>query len=595
MSQHPAGYAALPGRNPKTLQLEPVGNASGAVRALPDYDLIVIGGGINGSGIAREAAERGLAVLLLEKEDFGSGTSAYSSRLIHGGLRYLANLEFDLVAESLRERELLLRHAPHLVRPLPMAIPVYAYSEKPRWMIGLGMLLYDLLSWGKSMPAHRMYGKAGFQARYPGINTERLQGGPVYYDAQVELPERICVENVLAAKETGNATVLNHARVTGFLIEQSTVQGVLFTDALSGQRYTARGKAVINASGPWVDALMGLADSHPARRIGGTKGSHIVVRRFAGGPETALYVEARSDGRPFFIIPWREDYYLIGTTDLRFEGNLDAVAADRDEIAYLLAETNHVLPGAKLTVRDVLYSYAGVRPLPYTQGKTAGRITRKHLIEDHARNQRHPLKGLVSIIGGKLTTYRSLAEEAVDYVIRAYAIRQTDGSGIPPSDTRRKPLPGGVGIEDWPTWKKTQKAALSERYELDEPMVSRWLSIYGSRLERVLALTLENPDWKRPLYAGCQSIGAQVVYAVRAELACSVQDVMLRRLGCALDADVGLKALEPVSQLMATELGWDQARLNAEVAAYKTLVETRNLAFLGQAPSPEKQAAAAEP
>lgn len=547
---------------------------------MPVYDLIVIGGGINGSGIARDAAMRGLTVLLLEKEDFGSGTSAYSSRLIHGGLRYLANLELDLVYESLRERELLLRNAPHLVRPLPMAIPTYSHSQKPCWMVGLGMWLYDLLSWGKRMPSHRMYGRDEFLKRYPVVNSEGLQGGPVYYDAQVAMPERICVENAIATLETGNATVLNHARVTNFLHDGNELTGVVFEDVLSGTLYPVGGRVIVNASGPWVDGLLhqvGVVTGQPqTRRIGGTKGSHIIVRRFPDGPDTALYVEARSDGRPFFIIPWLNAYYLIGTTDLRFEGDPDAVAADRDEVAYLLAETNAVLPAAKLTERDVLYTYSGIRPLPYTEGKNAGKITRKHWIVDHALNAQHPVQRLVSIIGGKLTTYRNLAEEAVDYCVGAYQLRSLSGCQNLISKTRQMPLPGGVGIESIESYKRTEIPEASRQYPLSEVVVSHLIDQYGSRYRQVLQLLDENPGWKQPLTEHSVEIAAQVIYAIRYELALTVCDVLLRRLQSGFDAERGLDALETVTRLMAAELQWTDSRICQEQATYRQAMESRN-------------------
>lgn len=574
----------LPNRDPKTATLKPVeciADEGEQGKRLPDYHLIVIGGGINGSGIARDAAERGLNVLLLDKDDFGAGTTAYSSRLIHGGLRYLANLEFDLVRESLRERGLLLKNAPHLVRPLPMAIPVYRHSKTPRWMIGLGMLLYDGLSWGKSLPKHRMFGRKSFIRQYPGINPTGLSGGPVYYDAQVELPERICVENAIAALESGHATVLNHARVTGFLREGAEVRGVYLTDRMTGQAYSAKAKVIINASGPWVDDLLALDGQTAERLIGGTRGSHVIVRKFPEAPETALYVEARSDGRPFFIIPWRQDYVLIGTTDIPFEGDLDSVAAERDEVNYLLAETAQVFPHANLGLKDVLYSYSGVRPLPYTEGKRAGKITRKHWIKDHGRSESQPMPGLISIIGGKLTTYRNLAEEAVDYAVNHYHLTVADGRAVPPSPTRQHPLPGGQEIHNLALYKSHQLAEASRYYRVPEATASHLIDIYGSRFDRVLKLTRENPAWKETLSPYSRDIGAQVIYAVRQELACSVADVMLRRVCCGLDGDVGTHSLNAVADLMAEELGWPPGRVEAEKDAYMRYVQERNLGFLG--------------
>lgn len=585
----------LPHRSPKNGVIEGAGLHPPAegfpYYALPAYDLIVIGGGINGTGIARDAALRGLKVLLLEKNDFGSGTSAYSSRLIHGGLRYLANLELDLVYESLSERELLLKNAPHLVRPLALGIPVYKGGQYSSLNVGAGMLLYDLLSLTKSLPWHKAYGHDGFLKQYPQVNPQDLQGGPVYYDAQVDFPELICVENAIAAQETGNASLLNHAQVTGFLHKKEGLGGVYFQDLLNAKAYVATARVVINAAGPWLDEIIqtasqnGKASQSILPRIGGTKGSHIVVKRFAGGPKTALYVEAKSDGRPFFIIPWREAFYLIGTTDIPFEGDLDQVAATREEVDYLLSETNLILPEAGLRLEDVLYSYCGVRPLPASNGRQAGQISRKHWIEDHGKEKKAKEKkgkgkqkwmpGLVSVIGGKLTTYRNLSKATVDYVLKAYRLTGTTAR----CQTRHLPLPGAIGIEKLTQYKDTQVLSASQRYEVSPAVVSHLIDLYGSRFDRVLALTSDCPEWKRPLAEGRHDILAQVVYAIREQMAQTVMDVMLRRIGCALDADCGFDVLDAIAHCMGQELGWSEHRIQQEMADYRSFIEQRHLAF----------------
>jgi glycerol-3-phosphate dehydrogenase len=382
---------------------------------VPDrFDVIVIGAGINGAGIARDAAMRGLKVLLIDKGDIGSGTTSASTRLIHGGLRYLEHFEFGLVRESLREREILLRIAPHLVRPLAITIPIYKQSKRGRLMIRAGMILYDLLSWGKSLPRHRMLSRAETLERWPGLNPEGLVGSALYYDAQIEFPERLVMENVLSAGEFG-AEVLTYTRVTNFTVKDGKVSGVEFgneDDSEDVQKQVAGAAVVINAAGPWIDQVLERVPVKSPKLIGGTKGSHLVVRPFPGSPANAIYVEARSDGRPIFIIPWNE-LYLIGTTDVRFEGNPDEVRCEPWEIDYLLSETNLALPGAHLTRDSILYTYSGVRPLPVTGDKDEQSITRRHFIRQHPQ-----LPNLLSIVGGKLTTYRSLAEECVDLIFQ---------------------------------------------------------------------------------------------------------------------------------------------------------------------------------
>lgn len=395
---------------------------------MPDFDVIIIGAGINGAGIARDAAMRGLKVLLLDKGDMASGTSSASTRLIHGGLRYLEHFEFGLVRESLRERETLLKIAPHLVRPLPITIPIYKHSKRGPLTVRAGMIAYDLLSFDKSLPRHRMLSRAETLKQSPGLNPEGLLASAQYFDAQIEFAERLVVENALDARDRG-AEVVTYAPVT-----KLSAEGVEFVS--DGSTHFACASVVINAAGPWVDRLLERAPVESSRLIGGTKGSHIVVASFPGAPANAIYLEAQSDRRPFFIIPWNGNY-LIGTTDVRFEDDPDQVRSELWEIDYLIAETNRAFPGAGLTRDQILFTYSGVRPLPWTTNEHEQDITRRHFIREHPQ-----LKNLLSIVGGKLTTYRSLAEECVDLVFRKL------GRQSPPCLTAREVLrrPAEVGV-----------------------------------------------------------------------------------------------------------------------------------------------------
>ena len=396
-----------------------------------EFDVIVIGAGINGAGIARDAAMRGLSVLLVDKGDIGGGTSSWSTRLIHGGLRYLEHGEFGLVRESLREREILLKVAAHLVRPLPLLLPVYKHARRGLWTIRAGMIAYDALSLNKSLPNHRMLSPTQTLREIPALEPEGLLGAAVYSDAQLEFPERLVLENVLSAVEHG-ATVITYARVDKLVVVNGKVCGIEFTNDRRDETRSARATIVINAAGPWVDQVLKSDNGNSPRLIGGTKGSHIVVAPFAGAPHTAIYVEAETDGRPFFIIPWN-NRYLIGTTDIRYEGDLDHVHIESDEINYLLYEANRVIPSANLTREQILFAYSGVRPLPFTTKRNAQTVTRRHFIRPHTESD-----NLFSIVGGKLTTYRSLAEQAVDAVFKKL------GRTSPECKTDREPLPGAV-------------------------------------------------------------------------------------------------------------------------------------------------------
>jgi glycerol-3-phosphate dehydrogenase len=518
----------------------------------PEYDVVVIGAGINGGGIFREASLRGYKTLLLEKGDLGGATTSTSSRLIHGGLRYLEHYEFSLVRESLRERERLLKSAPHLVTPIPLTLPVYKGHKRGPFMIGLGMIAYDMLSYDKSVPNSKMLTREQALEAEPGLDPDGLRAAGRYYDCQAEFPERLVVENVVDGVRHGG-TVRTHSRVTGFELSDHMVDTVIYTDKDGAERRVTTA-SVINVAGPWIDRVLGLAGSFP-RFNGGTKGSHIVVEPFAGAPKDALYIEARQDGRPYFIIPWN-DLYLIGTTDIRFAGELDTIVADEDEINYLLNETNMAIPDAKLSREDVLYTFAGVRPLPYvTEGSTAA-ITRKHIIKSH----RPEVTNVVTIIGGKLTTYRSLAEEAIDEVDRTFG-RPVGGKKSP---TRTKPLPGAAE-----NMTLEHNRFVAQRPQWLSEASARWLvNRYGMRARDIVALAEENPRYQEPIREGHDAIIAVIPFSFEQEYAGTLADVLLRRTMLAMDADAGLSVADSISHVAQEIYGWSDEQREAELAEF---------------------------
>jgi len=516
------------------------------------FDLIVIGAGINGVGIARDGATRGLRVLLLDSQDIASGTTAFSTRLIHGGLRYLEYGEVGLVRESLREREQLLRIAPHLVTPLPFLVPLYAGARRGPELIRLGMLAYDLLSFDKSLPRHRMLSAAETLAREPGLNVAGLRGAALYCDGQVTFPERLTLENALAAQQHG-ATLLTYARVDGLIRSCNRVSGVRFHDRLGGGSSAAHGALVINVAGPWVDRLLESLGEPPL--IGGTKGSHIVVGHFPGAPMSALYVEAARDRRPYFIVPWNGQY-LIGTTDIPYSGDPGQVVPDEAEIRYLLDETNRVIPSARLTRPDVHYAYAGVRPLPRVDTTDAAGITRRHIVYDHAPG----IDGLVSIVGGKLTTYRSLAEEVIDLSFRKL------NRIAPRCTTGAVPLPGANGVA-WSAFAATFRRACG----LEAAPAERLLHIYGVTAWEIVRLARAKPELMRSFDPESGALGAEIVHAVRYEEAETLSDILLRRTMVGLWPNSGLSALEGAAQVAVQHLGWDDARVRRDVETYCAL------------------------
>jgi glycerol-3-phosphate dehydrogenase len=508
------------------------------------FDLIVIGGGINGAAIAREAQLSGVGVLLLEREDFCAGTSAASTRLIHGGLRYLEHAEFALVRESLVERERLLASAPHLVEPLEIFLPLTRRSRRGRMTIRLGLGLYDLLSFGKSLPRHRMLSAAQLGAAMPGLERDGSLGGAAYYDAQVRYPERLVLENVLDAREAG-AVIATRTAARELIVEDGRIAGVAWEGP--GGRGLARARAVVNAAGPWVDEVLGGLSER--RLIGGTRGSHLVCDAFRGAPAQAVYAEAGSDGRPFFIIPWN-GMYLIGTTDERYDGEPGQAAMTRREYDYLIAETLRLFPAASDLPQRIRYTYAGIRPLPATGAVSTGAITRRHLVEQHAG-----ATGLFSIVGGKLTTHRALAVDCLRK-IRRYLPR------LAASPTARRALPGALGSDE-------RDLLISElATRLGPATATRLWHIYGGRSRNLIGRDRAAAELLQRIGPECELLVAELVHAMEAEFATTLGDLMLRRTMAGLDADLGRRQAPIVADWLVRLGYWDKSRAAAELADY---------------------------
>ncbi|MEK7700783.1 MAG: glycerol-3-phosphate dehydrogenase/oxidase, partial [candidate division NC10 bacterium] len=365
-----------------------------------DYDVVIIGGGMAGAGVARDLALRGVSVALVEKGDFASATTAYSSKLIHGGLRYLELLDFGLVRESLRERETLGRLAPHLVRPLPFLVPIYRDSSRGLIKVRIGLTLYDWLTPSRDRERYRVLRPVDALSLEPAIRAEDLRGAGYYFDDLLVFPERLCLENVLSASRHG-ARAFNYAQVEEIVRDPGgAIAGLKVRDLLTGRVVTLGARIVVNATGPWVDELRALAGAaERGRRIlRRTKGIHCLLPRLT---ERAIY-QSTSDDRMIFVIPWRE-FSLVGTTDTDFEGDLDRLCATREEVSYLLGEVRKALPSPRAVFEEVAYTYAGVRPLSHEEGKRESDVSRTHKVvaEEGGR--------FLSITGTKLTCFRSLA------------------------------------------------------------------------------------------------------------------------------------------------------------------------------------------
>ncbi len=373
--------------------------------ASEEFDLLVIGGGIHGAGVARDAAMRGLKVALVEKGDFASGTSSKSSKLIHGGLRYLEHFEFGLVRESCRERGILLRIAPHLVKPLPFLIPIYAGDPRPPWMVRIGLTMYGAMGGARSAGQNRVLSAAEAVQLEPVLQADSLRGAAQYWDCQ-ENDARFCLANIVDAAEHG-AACTNYVEATGFVSRSGQLVSARVRDVIANASFEIRAKSFVNAGGPWVERIAGTDPTAPGIPLRPTKGIHIVTRRLT--QSHALLLQTRRDRRVFFVLPYGANHSLVGTTDTDFPGDADRVEAKCRDIEYLLESVNDALPSLKLTEPDVLSTFAGLRPLLKQEGRAPSDVTRRH-------NLSVSPGGLISIIGGKYTTYRAVAEEVVNLV-----------------------------------------------------------------------------------------------------------------------------------------------------------------------------------
>lgn len=504
-------------------------------------DVLVIGGGITGAGIARDAAMRGLRTILVEQNDLAWGTSSRSSRLIHGGLRYLEQGAFRLVFEANRERRILLAIAPHLVRPLPFLFPIHRKSRLAYWRVAAGMWLYDLLALFRNVRWHRMLGKRGVLRAEPMLRAMDLVGGARYYDAQCD-DARLVVATARSAISHG-ALVSNYMRVEQLEVVDGRVRGARVRDTITGGVGTIRATTVVNATGPWCDRIRRMEFPHAVPLLRPTKGAHVIVPRARLGHNDALTITSPIDERVMFILPWGE-LSIIGTTDTDTTVSPEALTVDGGDILYLLRSANAYFPNARLTEDDVVGSYAGLRPLLAGEGgKAASTLSREHRIIQGPN-------GMWTIAGGKLTTYRSMAAELVDAV--AKELKKTFGRReCPPSVTDREALPGGETADLSEFRRAGQEIGLS-------PLaVDHIVSHYGTEAAAIFNLARDDRALLGPLHPDHVAIGAEVVHSVRRELARTVEDMLVRRIHLYYETgDHGAAAAGTVAALMGSELGW---------------------------------------
>jgi len=577
------------------------------------YDIVIVGGGITGACVARDAALRGLTVALVDKGDFASATTAASSKLIHGGLRYLQNLELSLVRESLRERRIWSNVAPHLVDPLTFLLPTTRSGIKRRLVTAIGLTLYDWLAYDRNrledpekiIPSHKKLNRKAVLEEEPGLESDDLTGALIFHDYQMYSPERLALACIRSAVAAG-ADVANYAQVTEFLREGNRVTGVRVRDVAPGpgslpgedatvrlqqepedapsaetpeetaeSAYAIHGGVVVNAAGPWADILMAAAQESAGDGKGAShqlirsKGIHLVTRALTKKHAIAVL----GDSSHFFILPWR-GYSLLGTTDTVYEGDPDEVHATEKDIVNFLNLINKGYPGAKLLRSDVRFFYAGLRPIVDTtsgdakpgaedtaegEGATSREqpdsywASRASEVCDHEAEE--GIKGLVTAIGGKWTTSRNLAEQVVDLAVTKLARSPL------PCATEETPVYGG----DVGPFAEHKKHVIQKHRELPPTVAENLARNYGSHVEDVLALAQEDPDWAARISAEFPDIAAEVVYAVREEMALNVEDVLFRRTGLGTLGRPGDAVIERVGDIMAQELGWDEAERTAQI------------------------------
>ena len=512
------------------------------------FDVLVVGGGITGAGIARDAAMRGLRTALVERDDFASGTSSRSSRLVHGGVRYLEHGHLHLVFESSRERRALMRIAPHLVRPLRFTWPVYRGARISLWKLSAGLFMYDALAVFRNVQNHRALSARDVLGQEPALRRDGLVGGAEYFDAATD-DARLTLSNVLAAEQHG-AVVMNHVAVVRLVREAGRIVGAVMREKRHDGDVTVRANVVVNATGPWTDALraMDAVERHQAVRA--TKGVHIAVPRERLATHGALTLLSPVDGRVMFALPSIATT-IIGTTDTATHESPDTVRASGEDIDYLLAAANSFFPSAGLTPADVVAAWAGIRPLVasgFTRDPASA--SREHRIDASA-------SGMISVSGGKLTTYRAMAAEVVDVVERSLGRRRSR------SRTHLTPLPGG-------DIRSVDEVLRAAELEIGDAMVARRLvGAYGSRWHEVAALTSAEPALARRIVRELPYLLAEVVYAVERELAVTLADVLVRRLHVAFEvADHGRGAARVATAVLAGRLGWDNARARVELSRY---------------------------
>jgi len=531
------------------------------------FDVLVIGGGVTGAGVALDATARGYNVALVEKADFASGSSSKATKLVHGGIRYLSSFDFAMVHEALVERGLLLQNAPFLVHPLAFVLPIYEGDRHPvgmpfttpggvglSWILNIGLWLYDILAGRRNIRRHRDLSRSGVLKQAPALLVEGLKEGFIYYDAQTH-DARLTMALIRTAAQYG-ATITNYTEVTSFLTGQGKVSAALVRDHLGDQELVVRARHIVNATGVFSEQVEALTHTEPQVHVEPSKGVHLVLsREDVKLGNMAIVLPETDDRRVIFIVPW-ESRAIVGTTDTG-SGDLDHPAATHDDILYLLNHLNRYL-SIQLTEDNIISTYAGYRPLllPRSTKHSTARLSRSHSVLESP-------SGLVSIVGGKLTTYRRMAQDTVDVLSRR------DGS-LPVHPTQNLPLHGSAG---WPAMQRELEIK-GTSLGLDHQTLAHLGRSYGTEAITILSLIDDDPSLARRLVDDLPYIRAEVVYACRYEMAMTPYDVLARRTSLILeDRQRGLNIVDEVADLMAKEHNWPPEQKRALVTAYRDAMQ----------------------
>ncbi len=512
------------------------------------FDVLVIGGGVTGGGAALDAATRGLSVALVEARDFASGTSSRSSKLIHGGLRYLEQLNFGLVQEALKERSLILDHlCPHLAKPVPFILPLQ-HRVWERFYLGSGVLMYDTMAGlHRAVPTHRHLSRSEALRQFPSLRKDALVGAIKYYDGQVDDARHTMFLSRTAAHY--GAALASSTRVTGLLREGDRVVGVQAVDLESAEELEIRARVTVNAAGVWTDDIQEMVGGRGQFNVRASKGVHILVPRDRIHGETGLI--SRTEKSVLFVIPWGTSHWIIGTTDTDWELGRAHPAASRTDIDYLLDHVNALLT-TPLTHEDVSGVYAGLRPLLAGESEATSKLSREHAVTT-------PVAGLVMVAGGKYTTYRVMAKDAVDMAVQPFP------EGVPESSTETVRLVGAEGYEV--AWNARQRIA--EDSGLPVSRVERLLDRYGSLIHQLIALIDEQPDLREPLDGADEYLRAEIAYAASHEGALHLDDLLTRRTRISIETfHRGVDVAEEVADIVAPILGWDDDQVKREVEHY---------------------------